>query len=192
LLACALCLLAPATAAAAGEWQFKPFIGASFAGNTTLIDVESASGQAHTTVGMSTLLIGEVLGIEADFGTTPGFFSAGEALVARSSVTTLTGNVVIALPQHLTQYTLRPYFVGGGGLMHVRNELFLDPLPIGTTRLAIDVGGGATGFLTRRVGVNWDVRYFHTLGDGEADRGLSFGPERLSFWRASMALAIRR
>lgn len=183
-------LLTPATAGA--EWQFKPFFGATFAGETTLIDLESAAGQVHSAVGVSTLLIGEMLGIEADFGVAPGFFSAGGNYVVRSSVTTVTANVVIAMPQRLTQYTLRPYFVGGGGLLHARSELFLDPLPVASTRPAMDIGGGVTGFLTPRLGLNWDVRYFHSLGSGEADKGLSIGPERLSFWRATMALTIRR
>jgi hypothetical protein len=107
-------------------------------------------------------------------------------------VTTWTGNVVIAAPQRLTQYTLRPYLVGGGGLMHAQSELFLNPLPVASTLPAMDIGGGVTGFLTRRFGVNWDVRYFRSLGGGNSDKGLSIGPERLSFWRASMALAIRR
>jgi hypothetical protein len=187
--ACALLLLMPATAAAA-EWQFTPFFGAAFAGSTSLIDLEFAAGNVHPAVGVGTLVIGEMVGVEADFAVMPGFFSAGENKVVRSSVTTLSGNIVIAAPQHLTQYTLRPYFVGGGGLMHARSELFLDPLPVASTLAALDIGGGVTGFLTRRFGLNWDVRYFHSLGG--ADQGLSIGPERLSFWRASMALAIRR
>jgi len=122
----------------------------------------------------------------------PGFFSAGQNKVVQSNVITLSGNVVVALPQRLAQYTLRPYFVGGGGLMHARSELFLDPLPVASTLPAFDVGGGVTGFLSERFGLNWDVRYFRSIGDGETDRGLSIGPERLSFWRATMALAIRR
>jgi hypothetical protein len=188
--ACALLLLMPATAAA--EWQFKPFFGAAFAGNTTLIDLEFAAGNVHPAVGVTTLLIGEMVGIEADLGVSPGFFSAGGNYVVRSSVTTVTGNVVIALPQRITQYTLRPYFVGGAGLMRARSELFLDPLPVASTLPAVDIGGGVTGFLTRQLGLNWDVRYFHSLGGAETAKGLSIGPERLSFWRASMALAIRR
>ena len=28
---------------------------------------------------------------------------------------------------------------------------------------AIDVGGGVTGFVTNRVGVSWDVRYFRSV-----------------------------
>ena len=55
----------------------------------------------------------------------------------------------------------------------------------------MDVGGGATGFLSNRFGVNWDVRFFRSLGSKEGGGGVSFGPEQLSFWRASMALAIK-
>jgi hypothetical protein len=29
----------------------------------------------------------------------------------------------------------------------------------------MDVGGGVTGFLTKRFGVNWDVRYFTAFED---------------------------
>jgi len=197
-LACVLLLWMPASTAAA-EWQFKPFFAASFAGNTTLIDVDFAAGNVHPTVGVGAVLIGEIVGVEVDFGASPGFFSAdgnsstsGNPLVRSSSVTTWTGNVVIAVPQRLTQYTLRPYLVGGGGIMHARSEGVFNPLPVASTLPALDIGGGVTGFLTRRLGLNWDVRYFRSLGGGNSDKGLSFGPERLSFWRASMALAIRR
>ena len=192
LLACALLLLTPARAVAAGaEWQLKPFFGAVFNGETTFIDLEFAAGDVHPAVGLSTLWIGETLGIEADFGVAPGFFSGGGISVVRSYVTTLTGNVVIAVPQRMVQDTLRPYLVAGGGLMRVRSELFLDPLPVASTLPTIDIGGGVTGFLTPRIGLNWDLRFFRSLGGGEPDRGLSIGPERLSFWRASMAVAIR-
>ncbi len=54
----------------------------------------------------------------------------------------------------------------------------------------MDIGGGVTGFLSKRIGLGWDVRYFRSLGTGE-ERGQSFGPEQLSFWRANMAVAIR-
>jgi len=192
-LLCGVLLLASAVPArAASEWQFKPFFGAAFAGETTLIDLEFAAGNVHSVVGFSTLWIGEILGVEGDFGVAPGVFSAGQNKVVQSSVITLSGNLVVALPQRLAQYTLRPYVVGGGGLMRARSELFLDPLPVASTLPAFDVGGGVTGFLSERFGLNWDVRYFRSLGDGDADKGLSIGPERLSFWRATMALAIRR
>jgi hypothetical protein len=56
---------------------------------------------------------------------------------------------------------------------------------------AIDVGGGATGFLTDHVGLSWDMRYFRSISGNGEGQGLSVGAEQLSFWRANMALAIR-
>jgi hypothetical protein len=61
---------------------------------------------------------------------------------------------------------------------------------VSSTLPATDVGGGVTGFLSKRIGVNWDVRYFQSVGRGD-QVGLSIGPEQLSFWRANMAIAIR-
>ena len=108
-----------------------------------------------------------------------------------SGVNTLIGSVVIALPRRMAEYWLRPYFVGGAGLMHVSHESRLGALPVNSTLPAMSIGGGVTGFLTNRVGLNWDIRRFSTLrGEGET-LGSSFGDEELSFWRATMAVAIR-
>ena len=198
LLALALFALAPSPASA--EWQIKPFFGVSFGGATTLLDFENAAGSANRVYGVNGQLLGEVFGVEGDFGFGPDFFqsSADSGLpcqtntlcVVHSSVRTLTGNVVIAVPRRLTTYTLRPYFVGGAGIMHASSELALGAPGISSTLPAMDVGGGVTGFLSKRIGLGWDVRYFRSLGTGQ-ERGQSFGPEQLSFWRANMALAIR-
>ena len=185
-------LLLPAASSWGAESQLKPFLGITFGGGTTFVDLEHAAGKAKVAIGLSGVFIGDLIGVEADLHYGPGFFqSDSEHLVLRSSVTTLTGNIVIAFPRHATEYTLRPYFVGGVGLMHAYSQDALGVLSVARTLPAWDVGGGVTGFLTDRMGVGWDVRYFHSLG-GKADlRGLSFGAERLSFWRANMALAIR-
>jgi hypothetical protein len=187
LLAVLLWPAAPATA----EWQLKPFLGVTFGGGTTLVDLEEAVGSPNVAVGISAMLIGDTLGVEADLGYAPGFFQTGDQhLVVSSVATTVTGNVVVAMPRHLTQYTLRPYFVGGGGLIHASSEDFFGALPHTSTLPAIDVGGGVTGFLTNRFGVSWDVRYFRSFAGKDAGLGISIGPEELSFWRANMALAI--
>jgi hypothetical protein len=189
--ALALVLLVPARAAA--EWQIKPFFGVLFGGATTLIDVENGAGNPHVAFGVGGMWLGEVIGIDADLGYARGFFQADDKnLVAGSSATTLTGNIVIALPRRLARYTLRPYLVGGAGLMHasIAQALGGKGLDISSTLPALDVGGGVTGFLSNRIGVSWEVRHFGSLGQGE-NRGLSIGPEQLSFWRANMALAIR-
>ena len=56
---------------------------------------------------------------------------------------------------------------------------------------AFDVGGGIVGFLTNRAGVAWEVRRFQTIGHKADNGGLSFGPEDLSFWRATMSVVVR-
>jgi hypothetical protein len=54
-----------------------------------------------------------------------------------------------------------------------------------------DVGVGVVGFLTNRVGVSWDVRRFQSIGSDTGTVGVSLDDEQLSFWRATMALAVR-
>jgi hypothetical protein len=184
-----LLLFVPAPAGA--EWHVRPFLGLTWGGSTTFVDFEQAAGTWNPAVGASGLWLGEVIGIEADVGHMPGFFQAGDRnLVQRSRVTTFTGNIVLALPRRVSEYTLRPYFVGGAGAMQVRVD-DVGNLPTDSTVATLDMGGGVTGFLTDRVGLNWDVRRFWSVGGTDRGQGASFGPEQLSFWRASMALAFR-
>jgi hypothetical protein len=193
-LALAMVMLWPA-GATAQEWQLKPFLGLTFAGDTTIIDPEEAAGDIHLALGGSVSWIGEIFGVEADFGFVPGFFTGDSdpRLVIDSSVTTLTGNVVIALPRKMTQYTLRPYVAGGVGLMRVSKDDQLDTFPVALNVMTIDIGGGATGFLSETVGLNWDLRYFRNItGAPDPDNpGLSFGAPRLSFWRLTMGVVLR-
>lgn len=188
----ALGTLTIAAPAAAAERQIRPFAGATFGGGTTLVDLENAAGKPNLVIGVTAAFLGEIVGIDVDFGWGPGFFQRGDQhLVLRSSVTTLTGNIVVAAPRRLTEYTLRPYFVGGLGLMRVNVLDFFGVLQVADTLVTSDLGGGAIGFLTSRVGVSWDVRRFRSFTRNGQGRGVSFGPEQLSFWRASMALVIR-
>jgi hypothetical protein len=196
LLAVAVCVLAPSTAVA--EWQLRPFIGFTFGGATTFVDPEKAIATQNAVIGASGGWLGEIFGIEADFGRAPGFFETDDTPadavavdVLTSAVTTLTGNVVIALPRRMAGYGLRPYFSGGAGLMHVDTVGRLQILDLHRTLPTLSLGGGVTGFLTNRVGMSWDVRRLSTLrGEGET-LGNSLGRERLSFWRATMAVALR-
>jgi len=188
----ALALGLAAVPADAADRQIRPWVGVNFGGDTTFLDLDGAVGKPHLTFGVNTLILGEIVGIEADVGRSPGFFQAGGShLVLDSSVTTITGNIVIAVPQRLTQYSLRPYFVGGFGAMRVQTEDFFQLLPLATWLAAMDVGGGVTGFITKTFGVNWEIRRFQSLGEGAHETGLTIGPDQLSFWRASMAFVIR-
>ena len=185
LLACALVVFWPAIAAA--EWQIRPFIGVTFGGDTTFV-LSEAAGESHRVYGVSGGWLGEVIGIEGDLGYSPGFFDSPR-LVLSSYVTTATANVIVALPRRWTRYTLRPYVLGGGGMMRVRSEDRVGLLEVDRTLPAMNVGGGATGFLTDRVGLNWELRYFRSID--QEPTGVSIGDEQLSFWRATMSVAIR-
>ena len=189
----ALALVA-APAQARAEWQIKPFVGATFAGTTTYLDLERAAGRPNVVVGVTAVCLGEVLGVDAGLGYAPGFFQSGHhnpPLVLGSSVTTVTGNLVIAMPRRLMQYTLRPYLVGGAGFMHVRIDDAFAAIPVSSNLPTVDFGGGVVGFLTNRVGVGWELRRFKSIRRDSTLQGVSFGSEELSFWRANMALVFR-
>jgi opacity protein-like surface antigen len=178
-------------APAMAEWHIKPFLGLTFAGGTTFVDSEKAAGVPNVVYGASGLLVGDFLGIEGDFGRAPGFFQRGnEDFVLNSSVTTLTGSFVVAMPRQMVQYSLRPYLVAGAGMMHVEIESKFDTFPVSRTLSAMNLGGGVTGFVNDRIGLSWEVRYFRSISAGDI-RGVSVADEKLSFWRANMAVVVR-
>ena len=189
-LAAVVLLVSPRTFAA--ERQLRPFIGVTFAGATTFVDPELAVDVPNIVVGGSAVFLGEIFGVEADVGDMPGLFEAGDKnLVRYSRVTTVTGNLVIAAPHRLTEYALRPYLVAGAGLMRVKTMTTFSVFDVAEVIPAFDVGAGAIGFITNRVGIAWDVRRFQDLRTDSTENGLSFGDKHLSFWRATMALVLR-
>lgn len=178
---------------ARADWLVTPFVGLKVDGRTNLIDLDQAAGAAKVLVGGSVALLGSgPLGVEMDVGYTHGFFDSNTrgALVVRSHVSTLTGNVLIAVPASVTRESLRPYLVGGVGLMHAGIGDVLNLFPISSNFLAFDVGGGATGALTPRSSVRFDLRRFQNLTE-KTGVGAGFGPSRLSFWRATVGLTFR-
>ena len=185
-------LLSLPSPAVGAEKQIRPFVGVTLGGGTTFIDLEGAAGKPNVAIGVNAALLGEIVGVEVDLADAPGFFQSGDLhLVLGSRVTTVTGNVVVAAPHRLTEYRLRPYFVGGVGVMNVSITDYFGVLAVAKTMPALDLGGGAIGFVTNRIGICWDVRRFTSLGGSDQERGVSFGGEHLSFWRASMAVVIR-
>ena len=184
---------APATAGA--EWQVKPFGGVTFGGSTTLlIDLDNQAGQPKLNLGVSGLWLGNVFGVEGDVATTAGFFSgdpSSSPLVLRSHVATVMGNAIVAMPKSISQYGLRPYAVAGLGGMHISVGDNQHAYPFASWLTAWDLGGGATGFLSDFVGLNWDVRFFKTLQSQPGGTGVSVGPGQLSFWRATMGISVR-
>jgi hypothetical protein len=99
------------------------------------------------------------------------------------------GNVVIAVPQAYTNYSLRPFAIAGVGLLHVGLSDVLGAINVNSNLFALNFGGGVIGPLTPRTGVRFDIRYFRNM-TAEDDPTL-FGTTRLAFWRASAGVSIR-
>jgi hypothetical protein len=179
----------------AADRQLRPFVGATFGGATTYVDPdnpEKASGRTKPAIGVSAVFLGELLGAEIDVFDAPGFFGTDSDLVKSSRVTAFTGNVIVAAPHRATEYSLRPYVVGGVGLMQVRRTTLFNVFDISALLPTIDVGGGALAFVTNRVGVSGDVRRFQSVGANPSSNGLTTsGEQHLSFWRAAVAVVIR-
>jgi len=191
---CTAALVLVLSASAAAEVQLKPlFIGVTFGGSTTLsLGAEGAATPALA-LGIGAAWLGELFGIEGEIAHYPGFFEPNSLIdLVSSGATTYTGNLIVAVPREKAKYTLRPYFVVGGGLMRANIQ---GPgegvLPIESSLAAIDIGGGVTGFVSHHVGLNWDIRHFGSVGGDRNSRNTLGEPEQLSFWRAHMALVIR-
>lgn len=186
-----LTLCAPAAEARA-DWLITPFIGTSLAGETTFLIFEDGAG-SRMTLGASVALLGDgILGIEVDVGHTPKFFEGDDplGLILTSRVTTISGNVMLAAPLSFTRESLRPYLVGGLGLLQARASNAASLFPLEEDRLGLTVGGGAIGFVSERTGLRFDVRHIKVISgpDGPLPRA---GVSRLSFWRATAGLTIR-
>ena len=183
-------LLAPNAALAQTDFLIVPFAGAKFHGSTTIFGGETV-GESKLTFGLSTMVLSEkFLGVEGDIEQTPQFFGHGvRQTVSSSTVTTLTGNVVIAVPKVITRESLRPYLVSGLGLMHARVTTTAGLLDSTANLLGLDIGGGAIGFVSPRAGARFELRHFKNLTNDS--RAVTIGGTRLSFWRLTAGLVLR-
>lgn len=188
--AAVLTLAWPASARA--DWLLVPHTGLKFGGGTTLVDLETAAPEKKTPLGVSVTWLGAgVIGAELDLTLIPDYFDRENAdLVTGSSVRTVMGSVVIAAPLRLTRESLRPYVVGGVGLLHAQSEDFAGLFTFKSDLWGMNVGGGVIGFLSDGFGVRLDLRYFRNISE-EDQPGVVFGSTKLSFWRTSVGLVFR-
>jgi hypothetical protein len=186
----ALVVLVPSRAHA--DWLITPFIGSAFAGETNFLVFEQGGGKKLTIGGSVALLSDSFYGIEADVAHTPGFFQGKDplGLVLSSRVTTISGSVILAAPLAVTQESLRPYVVGGLGLMQARSEDLVGLLPLEKSLLGLNIGVGAIGLVSERTGLRFDLRHFKAVS-GEDGPFARPGTSRLSFWRASAGVTLR-
>jgi len=201
-----LFLTCPRTAAA--EWQFTPFIGYTFKATSTFVDFDlgedrEATDQTRLNFGGAVRLIGESpFGVEAYYVHTPGFFDPKPQFnivlprVLESRTYAVMGNVVLSTPRHWNRYGLRPSLSAGVGLMHASLEDQLDVIRYRVNLLGMNVGGGAVGFLSDRVGVRFDLRYFRNIKgvpEGELDFPVTGGePVRLRYWTIGFGVVVKK
>lgn len=190
-LALAFLLLLPARSQA--DWLITPFVGTTFSPSTNILFASQAGNKKFTFGGSYGFLTDGLLGIEASVAHIPRYFEtrSGTNIFVSSGMTTLDGNFILAVPQAITGYSLRPYAVAGVGQMHAGAKGALNQLAsFDTDQLALNVGGGAIGMLSNRTGVRFDVRNYRNLKPDDSADTIS-GSIRISFWRASFGVVIR-
>jgi hypothetical protein len=162
---------------------FMPFIGSTFARETVFnIGAEPDESSKHVIFGGSaSWLSAGLLGVEGEFAYSPSFFKVERpgSDIQSSKLFTLSGSVIVAVPLSVSEYSLRPYAIGGVGLIH--SGITYD--------LQSPVDDNSIGFLTRRTGVRFELRHFRTFEREPSDFG-DVGP-RVSFWRFTVGAVIR-
>lgn len=185
-------LAAGGPSAVADDWLLVPHTGLKFGGGTTLVDLETAAPEKKTPLGVAVMWLGPgIIGAELDLTLIPDYFDRENAdLVTGSAVRTVMGSVILTTPLRLTRESLRPYVVGGVGLLHSQSEDLAGLFTFKSDLWGMNVGGGAIGFLSDGFGVRLDLRYYRNLSE-ETQPGVVFGSTRLTFWRASVGLVFR-
>jgi hypothetical protein len=192
LAACALLLVVTAVPAAA-EWHFTPMIGRTFAGRTTFVDLELAAPTPHKDFGGAVSLFGAgIIGAEGIFVVTPGFFHRTGEFLESSRTLALMGNVVLTTPRRWTEYGLRPFVSSGFGVMRASTAEKGSALDVSTPLTGFNVGGGAIGFLTKNVGLRFDLRYYVAVNHPDPGPAVALGPAHLRYMTATIGVVFRQ
>ncbi len=177
---------------AAAEWHFTPMLGTTFFIKTSVVDLDAATDQIHRNYGGSVALLGSgIVGAEGLIVWTPGLFTGDKGLVVKSRSISAMGNVVVTTPRRWTEYSLRPFITGGFGVIHVSKTDVFQVFPFNSNIPAFNIGGGAIGFLSKRTGLRFDLRYYSSLA--RSDEGpVAIGPVHIRYMTASVGLVLRR
>jgi opacity protein-like surface antigen len=189
LLALALALV-PVPASA--DLFLAPFMGVKFGGSTSIVDLELAAGETTTTLGATAFLLDDrILGYEVAFGYIPRYFEKGERDLIKpgSYAIDVMANLIVSAPPDFTRGGLRPYVIGGVGLIHAEALDLLNIFQVRRTVPAANVGVGAIGLVTNNVGVRFDVRYLQSLSTD--DGTLANVGRRIRYSRATVGLVLR-
>lgn len=190
----AIALLVASAAQAGADGFFTPYYGYNYGGDaancsTLVMNAFTSCEDAHTSIGVSFGSMGKVIGFEQDISRSKNFF--GKVPGIDSSVFTLTSNVLMGVGVGPVQ----PYGLIGFGLIRPSTSLSVASSvgDFSKNSLGFDFGAGVNGYFSKHIGIRFDVRRFQTIQDVPIPVLTSqvFSNEKLSFWRASIGLALR-
>lgn len=199
---CAVALVAaPKTASA--DWTLTPFIGSNFGGSADVNDATAGVSFSNKfehklDYGVSLAGMGAgAIGFEVDFGYSPNFFETGTAsnnatrFTNDSNVLTLTGNLIVGAPIGGHGGQVRPYVVGGVGLIRQKVQDFDQVFDVQSKNdFGFDLGAGVMGFFSQNVGLRGDFRYFRSF-QGDSDNVTGLGVSGFHFWRGTAGVSFK-
>lgn len=180
----AMFILLVATAAPARAQGFiSPMFGFDFGGVSGCPQLNGCTNK-QTNLSIAAGKLGTIFGAEAEIAYAPRFF--GEAAGLSSNVLTVMGNVMLG-PQ---AGPIRPYILGGLGVMKTHFALRTPSLLTNDTSLGYNVGGGVFAFVSDRFGLRADLRYFHSFPDVTI-LGFTLPSEKLNYSRISAGVVVK-
>lgn len=205
-----LLFLGSLAAPARADWFLTPYFGAAFGGASNqfvLNDLDDEFEQRVNFGGSLGWRSQGIFGFEIDYNVAPNFFqfTGGtnnfDLFDFDSSVQTLMGNVVIAVPVGgSTGMGFQPYLSAGLGTIRTQlrseSDVFDD---ITSNDSGFNVGGGAHFFLGSHFGIRADVRYirgFESLDDEDPIEDSPFFDQRIAtevfnYSRGTVGLTFR-
>jgi len=194
--------IAAAPRPASADWTITPFVGWNTGGSA---DVNGSDGTTRTSkfehkvdYGVSIAGMGKgAFGFEFDLGYSPNFFETantnadGFNFTNDSNVLTMTGNLIVGVPIGGHGGSIRPYAVGGVGLIRSNVQDLGGVFDVKSKNdFGFDLGGGAMGFFGQNVGVRGDIRYFRSFA-GSSDNVTGLSLSNFNFWRASAGVTFK-
>ena len=202
-----LFLSAIATPARA-DWLLTPYIGGVFGGaaNSFVVNDLDDEFEQRLTLGANLgYFFNGIFGVEVDYSVAPNFFqfTGGtgnfDLLDLDSSVQTLMGNVVLAIPVGGPDGVFRPYVSAGLGSIRTQlrseSDVFDD---ITSNDTGYNIGAGAHLIAAGRFGIRADVRYFRGFESIDDEDPVdnpffdqAFANEAFNFWRGTVGVTFR-
>ncbi|HYE85727.1 MAG TPA: porin family protein [Vicinamibacterales bacterium] len=205
-----LLFLGTVAAPARADWFLTPYFGAAFGGASNQFsfnDLDDEFEQRMNFGGSLAYRSKGIWGLELDYNLAPNFFqfTGGpnnfDLFGLDSSVQTVMGNLVIALPMGGSRGAgIQPYVLAGLGTIRTRvrseTDVFDDIVSDDT---GYNFGGGLHFFAGSHFGIRADARYirgFEAIDDEDPIEDnpffdQPFAQEVFNYWRGSLGLTFR-